>query len=143
MSDPVDETSSYSPRFDGDGLMPAMAIEKSTGTPLMLAYVNAEAIEKSLETGFAVFWSRSRQKFWQKGETSGNRLKLIEILIDCDQDSLCMMVELEGSGAACHTGRHSCYYRKLSPATDDQADKNLTFTDDKPRFDPKKVYGEN
>lgn len=143
MGNPLDETSSFTPKFDQDGLMPAMAIEKSTGTPLMMAFVNAEAIEKSLASGYAVFWSRSRQAFWQKGETSGNRLKLIEILVDCDQDSLCMMVELEGDGAACHTGRHSCYYRRLNPASPAEPDPGLTFTDDTPRFDPEKVFGKD
>lgn len=135
----IDETSSFKPKFDADGLMPAIAIEKSTGTILMMAWVNEEALKKSLQSGYANFWSRSRKAFWEKGETSGNRLKIIDILIDCDQDSLCMYVEMEGEKAACHTGRRTCYYRKLiqNPSKNNIS---LEFTGDTPIFDPKKVY---
>ncbi len=137
----IDETTAYTPKFDKNGLMPAVAIEQSSGKALMLAFMNEEAINQSLETGYAHFWSRSRGKLWQKGETSGNRLKLIDVLIDCDQDSLCLMVEIEGHGAACHTGRSSCYYRELR--IDDQSEKkiSLSFKDDPQRFDPASVYG--
>jgi len=140
MTDKMDETKTFAPKFDNDGLMPAMAIEHSTGTPLMLAFVNQAALQKSLQSGYACFWSRSRQAFWQKGETSGNRLKLIDILIDCDQDSICMMVEMEGVKAACHTGRKSCYYRKLTSNDGEGQDLSLQFTDNQPLFDPEKVY---
>ena len=141
----LDETLEFLPKFDEDGLMPAIVIEASSGTLLMQAFVNLEALKTSLDSGYAHFWSRSRQAFWQKGETSGNRLIIQEVLIDCDQDSICFMVEMEGVKAACHTGRRSCYYRKLtrnndkSPSADPKI--TLTFNDMKPMFDPEDVYG--
>lgn len=145
MADNLDETLSFTPKFDQDGLMPAMAIEQSSGTALMQAYVNLEALKKTLETGYAHFWSRSRQAFWMKGETSGNRLIIKDVLIDCDQDSLCFLVEMEGAKAACHTGRRTCFYRSISLQASDSSEEiknfSMTFTDDKPLFDPKDVYG--
>ena len=140
MTDDLERSNNFQPKFDENGLMPATAIEQSTGTPLMLAYVNEGALIKSLETGYAHFWSRSRQNYWQKGETSGNRLKIIDILIDCDQDSLCFIVEMEGLKAACHTGRKTCYYRKLTLSTAPDTPLTLSFTDAEQVFDPKKIY---
>lgn len=141
----LDETLDFLPKFDDDGLMPAIVIEASTGTLLMQAFVNLEALKSTLDTGYAHFWSRSRQAYWQKGETSGNRLIIKDVLIDCDQDSICFMVEMEGVKAACHTGRQSCYYRKLSVNKDTPQSSgqtiSLTFNDMKPLFDPKEVYG--
>ncbi len=141
MTKLVDETLQFIPKFDDDGLMPALAIESETGAPLMMAYVNRAALQKSLETGYAHFWSRSRSRFWQKGETSGNRLKILEIRVDCDQDSLVMMVEMERVKAACHTGRKTCYYRKLT-LLDPSNPQNITLesTGETPLFDPKEVY---
>ncbi len=140
----IDETLEFTPKFDSDGLMPAIVIEAASGTLLMQAFVNIDALKTTLETGYANFWSRSRQAYWQKGETSGNRLLIKDVLIDCDQDSICFMVELEGVKAACHTGRQSCYYRKLS-LNDDQTEKerdiSLSFNDMKPLFNPRDVYG--
>lgn len=141
MTDDIEKGSTFTPAFDRDGLMPAMAIEKSTGTPLMLAYVNQTAVDQSLETGYAHFWSRSRKALWQKGETSGNRLKLLEILTDCDQDCLCFLVELEGKKAACHTGRKSCFYRRLTGSGKAGEPGTLAFKDDELHFDPGDVYG--
>ncbi|GJM02411.1 MAG: phosphoribosyl-AMP cyclohydrolase [Rhodomicrobium sp.] len=139
----TDETQTYQPKFDADGLMPAMVIEAGSGTPLMMAFVNQDAIDQTLATGYATFWSRSRQKYWQKGETSGNRLKLTDLLIDCDQDSLVMLVTMEGDEAACHTGRRSCYYRSLAAGEATMAGEaplTLTFNDNKRLFDPNSVY---
>jgi len=140
----LDETLDFIPKFDSDGLMPTIVIEASSGTLLMQAFVNIDALKTTLETGYANFWSRSRQAFWQKGETSGNRLIIKDVLIDCDQDSICFMVEMEGAKAACHTGRQSCYYRSLS-LNDGQTEKereiSLSFNDMKPLFNPKDVYG--
>lgn len=141
MADGEEETTTFKPKFDENGLMPAMAIEQSTGIPLMQAFVNQQALETTLKTGYANFWSRSRQAFWQKGETSGNRLILKEVLIDCDQDSLVFMVEMEGAKAACHTGRKSCYYRTLHLSDENDQQISLSFTKDEPLFDPEKVYG--
>lgn len=136
----TDETSQYQPKFDADGLMPAMVIEEKSGAALMMAYVNQAAIDATLSSGYATFWSRSRQKYWQKGETSGNRLKIIDLLIDCDQDSLVMLVEMEGEKAACHTGRKSCYYRSLVKSNTSSENLELIFKDEKPLFDPAAVY---
>ena len=140
MTDTIEERLTFTPKLDEAGLIPAIAIEKSTGTPLMMAFMNETAINLSLETGYAHFWSRSRAALWQKGETSGNRLKLIEILTDCDQDSLCLMVEMEGKKAACHTGRRTCYYRRLSKSQDKSGPLTLELTGCAPLFDPSDVY---
>ncbi|MEP3477014.1 MAG: phosphoribosyl-AMP cyclohydrolase [Hyphomicrobiales bacterium] len=140
----IDETLKFTPKFDSDGLMPAIVIEASSGTLLMQAFVNIDALKTTLETGYANFWSRSRQAYWQKGETSGNRLLIKDVLIDCDQDSICFMVEMEGVKAACHTGRQSCYYRKLSINHDQStsgSEISLSFNDMKPLFNPRDVYG--
>jgi phosphoribosyl-AMP cyclohydrolase len=101
----------FAPRFDAAGLVTAMVIDSSSGAPLMLAHMNAEAIAKTRETGLGHFWSRSRGKLWMKGETSGNVLKVDEILVDCDQDALVLRVV--PAGPACHTGETSCFYRRL------------------------------
>ena len=140
----IDETLEFTPKFDSDGLMPAIVIEAASGTLVMQAFVNSDALKTTLETGYANFWSRSRQAYWQKGETSGNRLLIKDVLIDCDQDSICFMVELEGVKADCHTGRQSCYYRKLSLNDDQSApgtEISLSFNDMKPLFNPRDVYG--
>jgi len=100
------------PRFNVDGLITAIAQDIETGDILMLAHMNAEALQKTIETGKSHFWSRSRQELWLKGETSGNVLFVEDILTDCDQDAILLKVRLEGKGA-CHTGRYSCFYRKV------------------------------
>ncbi len=109
------------PKFDSAGLLTAVITDASNGAVLMVGFMNAEALEKTRETGFAHFHSRSRGKLWKKGETSGNVLAVREILVDCDQDAL--VVKVEPAGPACHTGMTSCFYRRLDgerlePATD-------------------------
>lgn len=99
------------PKFDENGLLTAIAQHAETGEVLMLAFMNAEAVAKTTSTGLAHFYSRSRQSLWQKGETSGNVLRVEEILVDCDQDALVMKVL--PTGPACHTNARSCFYRKL------------------------------
>ncbi|MDD3469347.1 MAG: phosphoribosyl-AMP cyclohydrolase [Thermoguttaceae bacterium] len=116
----------------GDGLLPAIAQDAKTGEVLMLAYMNAESYEETLRTGRAVYFSRSRQKLWRKGEESGNVQLVKEILIDCDCDTLVLKVEQIG-GAACHTGHRSCFYRQVTPT-------GFVEIADKV-FDPEKVYG--
>lgn len=106
------------PRFNADGLITAIAQDVATGEILMLAYMNAEALQKTIETGKSHFWSRSRQELWLKGETSGNILFVEDILTDCDQDAILLKVRLEGKGA-CHTGKYSCFYRKVDTSTHD------------------------
>ncbi len=114
------------------GLIPAIAQDAKTNEVLMQAFINAEAWEETLRTGRAVYYSRSRNKLWRKGEESGNVQWIKEILIDCDGDSVLFKVEQVG-GAACHTGRASCYFRRL---TGDKFEIIST-----PLFDPEKVYG--
>lgn len=95
-------------RFNEAGLVPVVAQEAATGEVLMLAWMNAEALRRTLETGRVTYWSRSRQDFWTKGETSGHVQKLVEIRVDCDRDALLVLVEQ--AGPACHTNRRSCFY---------------------------------
>jgi phosphoribosyl-AMP cyclohydrolase len=97
-------------RYNADGLVPAIVQEHDTGRVLMLAWMNAEAVQRTMETGRTWFWSRSRQEYWCKGETSGDRQWVREAYYDCDGDTLLVVVEQEGKGA-CHTGEFSCFYR--------------------------------
>ncbi len=99
------------PKFNADGLLAAVAVDAETRDVLMLAFMNREALDKTIDTGLATFFSRSRNTLWTKGETSGHFLKVVEILVDCDQDALVLAVEPHGP--ACHTGRTSCFYRRL------------------------------
>ncbi len=117
----------------GNGLVPAIAQDYKTGKVLMLAYVNKESWEKSLETGEVHYWSRSRGELWHKGGTSGNVQKIKEIYADCDNDTILFVVDQIGQ-AACHTGRETCFYQKVAQ------DGNVTVVGDK-LFDPEKVYG--
>ena len=98
-------------KWDERGLIPAIVQDAATGQVLTLAYVNAESLARTLEIGETVFWSRSRQELWHKGETSGNYQRVVEIRVDCDADALLLRVEPQGP--ACHTGAQSCFYRKL------------------------------
>ncbi|MEO0549530.1 MAG: phosphoribosyl-AMP cyclohydrolase [Pseudomonadota bacterium] len=104
-----DETSELRPKFNADGLIAAIAQDHETGEVLMLAWMNAEALQATLETGHGTYWSRSRGKLWVKGETSGHTQDVVELRIDCDQDAVLMRVKQ--TGGACHTGRTSCFYR--------------------------------
>lgn len=132
----IEESSDFAPKFDSDGLIPAVAIDATTQQPLMLAYMNAESLKLTLELGEAVYWSRSRSEIWHKGKTSGHIQKIIEIRTDCDQDAIVLLVEQIGAGA-CHTGRDSCFYRKVIPGTP----AALAFTQNHLSFDPNTVYG--
>ena len=103
----------FTPRFDADGLIPCITTDSRDNTVLMFAFMNAEALRLTLETGVAHYWSRSRQNLWRKGDTSGQIQTVTEIRTDCDQDVLLLKVEPGGDGGACHTGRRSCFYRRL------------------------------
>ena len=120
--------------FDkGDGLLPAIVQESGSGKVLMLGFMNAEAFRQTLETGYVTFFSRSRNKLWVKGESSGHRLKVGEVRVDCDADAVLVVAEQSGPGT-CHEGYHSCFYRRVE-------DGELVVAE--PRaFDPEKVYGE-
>lgn len=115
-----------------DGLIPAIAQDYQSGEVLMLAYLNEEAWNKTLETGIATYWTRSRKKLWVKGESSGNTQKIKEILVDCDLDTVIFKIEQVG-GAACHLGYQSCFFRRL------EADGELSVQGER-IFDPATVY---
>ncbi|MBE7219353.1 MAG: phosphoribosyl-AMP cyclohydrolase [Caulobacteraceae bacterium] len=103
------------PRFDRDGLIAAIAQHADTGEVLMLAWMNAEALRLTLETGEAHYWSRSRQALWHKGATSGQLQSVAEVRVDCDQDAVLLRVRPQGDGGACHTGARACFYRAATP----------------------------
>lgn len=104
----------FQPKFDEQGLIPAVTLDAETGQVLMVAYMNREALQTTRRTRQATFYSRSRKKLWVKGKTSGNFMKVEEIRVDCDQDCILLLVALPKDGVACHTGERSCFYRKLT-----------------------------
>ncbi len=108
----LDETTKLSPNYNQDGLIAAIAQDIQTKEVLMMAWMNQDALNKSIETGQAHYWSRSRQKLWHKGETSGDTQIIHDILIDCDQDCILLLVKQNGDGA-CHTKRPTCFYRSI------------------------------
>lgn len=126
------------PRFDTNGLVTAVVVDVVSRDVVMLAHMNAEALAKTIETGIATYWSRSRQALWVKGETSGNRQIVKRLRVDCDQDAVVLEVEVEGHGASCHRGFHSCFYREVPVGTPGAP---LAFVESDPAFDPKAVYG--
>ena len=109
----LEEGALFAPKFDADGLIVCIATEVQSGDILMVAYMNAEALELTLKTGVAHYWSRSRKALWRKGDTSGQVQTVVEIRTDCDQDAVLLKVEAGGDGKACHTGRRSCFYRRV------------------------------
>lgn len=109
----LEEGTAFTPRFAADGLIVCVTKDARDGQILMLAYMNEEALRLTIETGVAHYWSRSRKALWRKGDTSGQVQKVTEIRTDCDQDALLVTVEPGGDGGACHTGRRSCFYRKV------------------------------
>jgi len=109
----LEEGSALTPRFGADGLVTCVATDAETGELLMVAHMNAEALAKTLETGEAWYWSRSRGELWHKGATSGQIQTIVEMRVDCDQDALWIKVKVAGDGGCCHTGRRSCFYRKV------------------------------
>jgi len=115
-SNSIEETSTFTPRFNEAGLIPAIAQDAMTGEILMMAWMNSEAIKKTLETQEVHYWSRSRAELWHKGATSGHVQTLISLHVDCDQDVL--LVKVNQTGAACHTGRDTCFYRTVTKGDD-------------------------
>ena len=122
------------PKFDAEGLIPCITVDAATNEVLMFAFMNELALRKTIETGNATYWSRSRGKLWIKGEESGNYLRVRELRTDCDQDVILVKVELAESGAACHTGYRSCFFRKLG------ANHRLEMAGGPRKFDPALVY---
>ena len=109
--DELERGSVLAPRFDADGLIAAVATHADTGEVLMFAWMNAEALRLTLDTGLAHYFSRSRQALWKKGETSGQLQQVVEVRVDCDQDAVWLKVRPQGDGGACHVGFRSCFYR--------------------------------
>ncbi|MFZ5802637.1 MAG: phosphoribosyl-AMP cyclohydrolase [Candidatus Omnitrophota bacterium] len=139
----VEEGKVLAPKFDKDGVIPVVTTDYQTGELLMHAYMNREALAKTLELGEAVYWSRSRQCIWRKGATSGLVQKVRQVLVDDDQDCIWLRVDVTG-GASCHVGYRSCFYRSVPFAKDADLKKPvpLSFTEAAKVFDPKKVYGD-
>ena len=135
-----EEGAVFAPRFDADGLLPVVATSAKTGEVLMLAYMNEEALARTIETGEAHYWSRSRGRLWRKGEKSGNSQRVVEMRTDCDQDAIWLVVETAGADAACHTGRRSCFYRAVPLRTAPGNGAALRFVDAERHFDPEAVY---
>ena len=125
-------------RFDAAGLIPAVVTDHQTGEVLMLAYMNQEALEKTLQTGEGWYFSRSRNALWHKGESSGNTQRVHEVLVDCDEDTVWLRVEQRG-GAACHTGFRSCFFRRAVLADDGSVQLEQRL--EKPVVDPETLYG--
>jgi len=122
----IEEGRALAPKFDADGLITCVATDAASGDVLMVAHMNAEALAKTIETGEAWYFSRSRKALWRKGESSGHGQRVTEMRVDCDQDALIMKVNVMGSGAACHTGRRSCFYRRVPLGG--RADASVTTT---------------
>ena len=135
----IEEGTALTPRFDAAGLVTAVVTDAASGEVLMVAHMNAEALQKTIESGEAWYFSRSRKALWKKGETSGHGQRVVELRVDCDQDAVWLRVEQAGGGA-CHTGRRSCFYRAV-PLGKTGAVK-LEFTGEK-TFDPNKIYGKS
>lgn len=126
------------PKFDAAGLVTCVTTDATTGDVLMVAHMNDEALRRTVASGEAWYYSRSRGALWRKGESSGNVQRVIELRVDCDQDAVWIRVEQAG-GAACHTGRRSCFYRAAIRGSDGK----LAFVDADKVFDPAKVYGQS
>ena len=135
----VEEGRALAPKFDADGLVTCVATDARSGEVLMVAHMNAEALRKTIASGEAWYFSRSRRALWRKGETSGHVQRVVELRIDCDQDAVWIRVEQQGAGA-CHTGRRSCFYRAVPVGKTGAV--TLEFRDAEQTFDPTKVYGD-
>ena len=134
----VEEGYELAPKFDAHGLIPAVTTDAASGELLMVGYMNAEALAKTIETGEAHYWSRSRKALWHKGATSGLVQRVKELMIDDDQDCVWLKVDVAG-GASCHVGYRSCFYRRIPLG---KTARPLEFTEQQKVFDPKKIYGE-
>ena len=133
----VEEGLAFAPKFDADGLLTCVATDAQTGDVLMVAHMNAEALRRTVDSGEAWYFSRSRKSLWRKGESSGHVQRVVEMRVDCDQDAVWIKVHQDGPGA-CHTGRRSCFYRAVPLRQ--TGDVKLEFRDAEKTFDPKAVY---
>ena len=130
-----EEGLAFSPKFDAAGLVTCVATDAATGGVLMVAHMNEEALRRTVESGEAWYFSRSRKALWRKGETSGHTQRVVEMRTDCDQDAI--WIRVEQTGAACHTGRKSCFYRKVEASN---GGATLSFVDAERLADPDAVY---
>ena len=130
----IEQDTDFNPKFDKNGLIPVIAQDAGTGDILMVAYMNRQSLDLTIETGYATYFSRSRQALWKKGQESGHFQKVIQLLVDCDQD--CLVLKVAVDAGQCHTGYQSCFYRALKK----NSKKNLEFIADR-IFDPKDTYG--
>jgi phosphoribosyl-AMP cyclohydrolase len=133
----IEEGMALAPRFDRDGLLTCVATDAASGEVLMVAHMNAEALRRTIESGDAWYYSRSRKALWRKGESSGHTQRVVEMRIDCDQDAVWIRVEQGGPGA-CHTGRRSCFYRAVPVGSGGPV--TLELRESERAFDPKTVY---
>lgn len=129
----IEEGLEFTPKFDDNGLIPAIAQDAKTGQVLMVAYMNRAALDATIQTGCATYFSRSRKKLWKKGEESGHLQKVEQILVDCDQD--CIILKVAVDAGQCHVGYQSCFYRALKAKSDKMLEKIAEKV-----FDPKKIY---
>ncbi|MEM8802811.1 MAG: phosphoribosyl-AMP cyclohydrolase [Pseudomonadota bacterium] len=136
----VEESTDFAPKFGPDGLLPCITTDADSGEVLMLGWMNEDALRLTIETGEAHYFSRARQVLWHKGATSALVQKVVEARIDDDQDAIWLRVSVAGSGASCHVGYRSCFYRAVPVAED--AGKPLKFLEDQKTFDPADVYGD-
>jgi phosphoribosyl-AMP cyclohydrolase len=134
-SNDIEEGLKFRPKFDAAGLVTCVATDAGSGEVLMVAHMNDEALRKTIASGEAWYFSRSRQALWRKGESSGHTQRVVEMRLDCDQDAI--WIRVEQSGAACHTGRRSCFYRAVSAGA---GGAGLSFVDADRLFDPARVY---
>ncbi len=138
----VEEGLDLAPKFDANGLIPCITTDADTGEVLMLGYMNNEALKRTIKTGEAHYWSRSRQCLWHKGATSGLVQEVVEMRIDDDQDAIWLRVQVAGSGASCHVGYRSCFYRSVKIGDHPDQPARLMFTESAKTFDPKQIYGD-
>lgn len=138
----VEEGHELAPKFDAEGLLPCVTTSAKSGEVLMLGYMNAEALAKTIETGEAHYWSRSRKILWHKGANSGLIQRVVELRIDDDQDAVWLRVEMDGEEASCHVGYRSCFYRAVPTGAAPTPTLALDYTEKEKVFDPVAVYGD-
>lgn len=138
----VEEGAELAPKFDADGLITCVTTDAESGEVLMLGYMNPDAFVKTITTGEAHYWSRSREVLWHKGASSGLVQRVVEMRIDDDQDAVWLRVRVAGSGASCHVGYRSCFYRKVPVAGELNNGSDLVFVEHEKQFDPMDVYGD-
>jgi phosphoribosyl-AMP cyclohydrolase len=134
----IEEGLKFQPKFDASGLVTCVATDAATSEVLMVAHMNDEALRKTIASGEAWYFSRSRKSLWRKGESSGHVQRVVEMRLDCDQDAV--WIRVEQSGAACHTGRRTCFYRRVDAG---EGGARLSFVDADKVFDPKAIYGKH